>query len=228
MKYEIKGGNMPTLDIILSAGESIFTESGGMAWMRGDIKMETNTRGGLLKGLARSLSGESLFLTSYTCGSGQALITFTPEAPGAIIPVELGSGESRICQKDAFMVAEDSVSLEMHFRRKLGSGLFGGEGFILQKLTGPGLAWVEIAGEVREYTLQAGETMRVDPGHLAMYEPSVDYDIARVKGVKNILFGGEGLFLATLTGPGKVWLQTLPLSNLASKLMQYMPVKSSS
>ena len=125
------------------------------------------------------------------------------------------------------MVAEDSVSLEMHFRRKLGSGLFGGEGFILQKITGPGLAWVEIAGEVREYSLQAGETMQVDPGHIAMYEPSVNYDIQRVKGVKNILFGGEGLFLASLTGPGRIWLQSLPLSNLASKLMQYMPIKTS-
>ena len=126
------------------------------------------------------------------------------------------------------MVAEETVSLEIHFRKKLGAGLFGGEGFVLQKLTGPGLAWVEIAGEVREYALQAGETMRVDPGHIAMYEPSVNYDITRVKGVKNMLFGGEGLFLATLTGPGKIWLQSLPLSNLASKLMQYMPMKSSS
>lgn len=228
MKYDIKGGSMPTLDLFLSPGEAVFTESGGMAWMRGNINMETSTRGGLLKGLARSLSGESLFLTTYSCKDGQAMITFTPEAPGTILALELGSGESRICQKDAFMVAEESVSLEMHFRKKLGSGLFGGEGFILQKLTGPGLAWVEIAGEVREYALQAGETMQVDPGHLAMYEPSVNYDIARVKGVKNILFGGEGLFLATLTGPGKIWLQTLPLSNLASKLMQYMPVKTSS
>ncbi|MCB8966232.1 MAG: TIGR00266 family protein [Ardenticatenaceae bacterium] len=227
MQYEIKGTTMQTLDIFLSSGESVFTESGGMAWMRGNVQMETNTRGGLLKGLARSLSGESLFLTTYACKDGNAMITFTPEAPGSIIPIELGPNESRICQKDAFMVAEDSVALEIHFRKKLGAGLFGGEGFILQKLTGPGIAWVEIAGEVREYTLQAGETMQVDPGHLAMYEPSINYDITRVKGVKNILFGGEGLFLATLTGPGKVWLQSLPLSNLASKLMQYMPVKTS-
>ncbi len=228
MRYDIQGTTLQTLDIFLSAGESVFTESGGMAWMRGDVAMETNTRGGLLKGLARSLSGESLFLTTYRCNSGQAMITFTPEAPGSVMPVQLGPQESRICQKDAFMAAEDSVTLEVHFRKKLGSGLFGGEGFILQKITGPGLAWVEIAGEVREYTLQAGETMQVDPGHLAMYEPTINYDITRVKGVKNILFGGEGLFLATLTGPGKVWLQSLPLSNLASKLMQYMPVKSSS
>ena len=226
MKYDIHGTTLQTLDIHLNADESIFTESGGMAWMRGDVEMATNTRGGLLKGLARSLAGESLFLTNYKCRRGTATITFTPEAPGSIIPVPLQPSESRICQKDAFMVAEDSVSLEVHFRRKLGSGLFGGEGFILQKLTGPGIAWVEIAGEVREYSLQAGEVMKVDPGHIAMYEPSVNYDIARVKGVKNILFGGEGLFLATLTGPGRVWLQSLPLSNLASKLLQYMPLKN--
>lgn len=227
MQYEINGTTMQTLDVFLNGGESVFTESGGMAWMKGNVEMETSTRGGLLKGLARSLSGESLFLTTYSCKDGKAMVTFTPEAPGSVIPVELGPGESRICQKDAFMAAEDSITLEIHFRKKLGTGLFGGEGFVLQKLTGPGTAWVEIAGEVREYTLQAGETMKVDPGHLAMYEPSINYDITRVKGVKNMLFGGEGLFLATLTGPGKVWLQSLPLSNLASKLMQYMPIKTS-
>lgn len=226
MRYEINGTTLQTLDIFLESGESIYTESGGMAWMKGDIEMSTNTRGGLLKGLARSLSGESLFLTTYTAKAAKSMITFTPEAPGSIVPVPLGNGESRICQKDAFMVAQDSVALEIHFRRKLGSGLFGGEGFILQKVTGPGIAWVEIAGEVREYSLQAGETMQVDPGHIAMYEPSVNYDIQRVKGVKNILFGGEGLFLASLTGPGRIWLQSLPLSNLASKLMQYMPIKT--
>jgi uncharacterized protein (TIGR00266 family) len=227
MNYEIFGTTLQTLDITLSAGEAVFTESGGMAWMRGSIDMSTDTRGGLLKGLARSLAGESLFLTTYSCSGGEGIITFTPEAPGSILPVQLGPNESRICQKDAFMVAEDSIALEVHFRRKLGSGLFGGEGFVLQKLTGPGTAWVEIAGEVREYMLKPGETMKVDPGHIAMYEPSVNYDIARVKGVKNIFFGGEGLFLATLTGPGRIWLQSLPLTNLAAKLMQYMPIKTS-
>jgi uncharacterized protein (TIGR00266 family) len=227
MNYEIFGTTLQTLDITLGAGESVFTESGGMAWMRGNIDMSTDTRGGLLKGLARSLAGESLFLTTYSCSGGEGIITFTPEAPGSILPVQLGPNESRICQKDAFMVAEDSIALEVHFRRKLGSGLFGGEGFVLQKITGPGTAWVEIAGEVREYMLKPGETMKVDPGHIAMYEPSVNYDIARVKGVKNIFFGGEGLFLATLTGPGRIWLQSLPLTNLAAKLMQYMPIKTS-
>lgn len=226
MDYEIHGTTLQTLDLMMRKGDSVYTESGGMAWMLGDIEMKTDTRGGLLSGLARSLAGESLFLTTYTSRAAESKITFTPESPGSIIPVELADGQSRICQKDAFMVAETSVQLEIHFRKKLGAGLFGGEGFILQRLTGPGTAFVEIAGEVREYDLAAGQTMQIDPGHIAMYEPSVDYDITRVKGVKNILFGGEGLFLATLTGPGKIWLQSLPLSNLAAKIGRYLPQKS--
>ncbi len=226
MKYEIIGATLPSLDIFLEQGESIFTESGGMAWMRGDIRMETNTRGGLIQGLARTLAGESLFLTSYTCQGSQGMITFTPEAPGSIVPAELAAGQSLICQKDAFMAAEESVTLELYLRKKLGAGFFGGEGFILQKITGPGTAWLEIAGEVRSYTLAAGETMKVDPGHIALYEPTVQYDITRVSGVKNMLFGGEGIFLATLTGPGRIWLQSMPLSNLASKIARYLPKKS--
>ena len=226
MKYKIYGTTLQTLDIQLEAGESVFTESGGMAWMRGNVEMNTNTRGGILKGLARSLAGESLFLTTYTGKSAKSIITFTPESPGSIVPVSLAPNEHRICQKDAFMVAEDSIALEIHFKRKLGAGLFGGEGFILQKLSGPGIAWVEISGEVREYTLKPGETMRVDPGHIAMYEPTINYDITRIKGAKNILFGGEGLFIATLTGPGRIWLQSLPLANLAAKIIRYMPAKS--
>ncbi len=226
MKYEIIGATLPSLDIFLEQGESIFTESGGMAWMRGDIRMETNTRGGLIQGLARTLAGESLFLTSYTCQGSQGMITFTPEAPGSIVPAELAAGQSLICQKDAFMAAEESVTLELYLRKKLGAGFFGGEGFILQKITGPGTAWLEIAGEVRSYTLAAGETMKVDPGHIALYEPTVQYDITRVSGVKNMLFGGEGIFLATLTGPGRIWLQSMPLSNLASKIARYLPKQS--
>jgi uncharacterized protein (TIGR00266 family) len=225
MEYYITGQVMQTLDIRLQPGEAVFTESGGMAWMTGNVEMETDTRGGLLKGLGRSLAGESLFMTTYRCRSGGGMVVFTPESPGKVLDFELASGQSLICQKDAFMCAVDSVSLEMHLRKRLGAGLFGGEGFILQKVTGPGLVFVEIAGEVREYTLAAGQVMKVDPGHIALYEPTVDYDIQRVKGVKNILFGGEGLFLATLKGPGKIWLQSMPLSNLAAKIARYLPTK---
>lgn len=223
MKYEIHGEVMQAAEVTLKAGESVYTESGGMAWMQGDIEMETNTKGGLVAGLARTLAGESLFLTTYTCRSGEGLITFTPEAPGKILAFDLKDGESLICQKDSFMAAENSVKLEVHFRKKLGAGLFGGEGFILQKISGPGTVLLEVPGEVREYDLGPEETIKVDPGHIALFQPSVEYDVSMVRGVSNILFSGEGLFLGTLTGPGKVWLQTLPLANLARKLASYMP-----
>jgi len=227
MRYEIKGTLLQAVDVYLSQGESVYTESGGMAWMRGDIEMKTGTKGGLMAGLGRKLAGESLFMTTYTCRSGEGLVVFTPEAPGQVLDFHLQPGQSLICQKDAFMCAEASVKLEMHFRKKLGTGFFGGEGFILQKVTGPGAVFLEIPGEMREYTLGAGETMQVDPGHIALFEPTVSYDISTVKGVTNILFSGEGLFLANLTGPGRVWLQSLPLSNLAGKLAKYMPTKGS-
>jgi uncharacterized protein (TIGR00266 family) len=225
MEYKIHGTTMQTLDVTLSQGEAVYTESGGMAWMSGPIDMKTDTRGGLLAGLGRKLAGESLFMTTYTCTGKSAMIAFTPEAPGKIVAFPLEAGQSLICQKDSFMCAENSVELEMHFRKRLGTGLFGGEGFILQKITGPGKAFLEVAGEVRAYDLKPNQTLKVDPGHIAFYEPSVDYDLAAVRGVANALFSGEGLFLATLTGPGKVWLQSLPLSNLASKLARYLPTK---
>jgi len=225
MRYEIHGTLLQSVDVHLNKGESIYTESGGMAWMRGNIEMKTGAKGGLMAGLGRKLAGESLFMTTYTCRSDEGLVVFTPEAPGKVLDFQLEAGQSLICQKDAFMCAEASVKLEMHFRKKLGAGLFGGEGFILQKVTGPGTVFLEIPGEVREYTLTAGETMQVDPGHIALFEPTVSYDINRVKGMANVLFSGEGLFLAKLAGPGRVWLQSLPLSNLARKLARYIPAK---
>jgi uncharacterized protein (TIGR00266 family) len=225
MRYEITGSVLPSVDVYLESGESVYTESGGMAWMQGDIAMSTSTRGGLMAGLGRKLAGESLFMTSYRCNRGSAMITFTPEAPGCILAFELGSGQSLICQKDAFMAAEESVSVEMHFRKRLGAGLFGGEGFILQKISGPGVVFLEIAGDVRDYDLAPGQVMQVDPGHIALYEPSVDYDITTVKGITNALFSGEGLFLATLKGPGHIWLQSMPIANLAQKIAKYIPSK---
>ena len=225
MEYKIYGTVMQSVDVTLTRGESVYTESGGMAWMAGDIGMTTNTKGGLMAGLGRKLAGESFFMTTYTCKGEQGLVVFTPEAPGKVLPFQLGPGQSLICQKDAFMCAESSVKLEMHFRKKLGTGLFGGEGFILEKITGPGLVFLEIPGEVREYTLQPNQVLRVDPGHIAAFEPSVSYDIAMVKGLKNIFFSGEGLFLATIKGPGRLWLQSMPLSNLAGKLARYLPTK---
>jgi len=227
MRYEIHGDMLPSVDVFLQPGDSVFTERGGMAWLKGDISMETNSRGGLLKGLGRKLAGESLFMTTYAAEGSGGMVTFTPEAPGRILAFELAQGQSFIAQKDAFMAAQEGVTVEMHFRKRLGSGLFGGEGFVLERLTGPGLVLLEISGDVREYALAAGEILKVDPGHIALYEPEVDYDIVTVKGLTNVLFSGEGLFLATLRGPGKVWLQSMPLINLAAKLAQYMPSKGS-
>ncbi|MBI9048350.1 MAG: TIGR00266 family protein [Anaerolineaceae bacterium] len=226
MQYKVEGSLLQYLTISMDQGDSMYTESGGMAWMSDGINMETNTKGGLLSGLGRSLAGESLFMTTYQCAATKALIVFTPEAPGKIVDMALAPNETIICQKDAFMCAEGSVKLEMHFRKKLGAGLFGGEGFILQKVTGPGTVFMELPGEVVEYELKANQTLKVDPGHIAMFEPTVNYDIAMVKGLKNIFFSGEGLFLATLTGPGKVWMQTMPIINLAKKIAQYIPTKS--
>jgi uncharacterized protein (TIGR00266 family) len=226
MRYAISGTVLQSLEVQLDSGESMFTESGGMAWMSDGIEMDTNTRGGLMGGLGRALSGESLFMTTYTSRVQNGMITFTPEAPGKVIPIQLAPNQMIITQKDAFMCAQASVKMEMHFRKKLGAGFFGGEGFILQKLTGPGVAFLEIPGEVKEYNLVAGQILKIDPGHIAAFDPSVSYDIQMMKGLKNIVFSGEGLFLATLKGPGRVWLQTMPISNLAHKISKYIPTKS--
>ncbi|HLA45481.1 MAG TPA: TIGR00266 family protein, partial [Aggregatilineales bacterium] len=206
MEYTVKGDVIQSLEITLRAGESIYTESGGMSWMTDGIEMETSGRGGIGKMLGRMLSGESLFLTIYKATVDNAVVNFTQEALGKIIPLPMEAGNSMIVQRDAFMCAEDSVEMEMHFRQNLGTGLFGGEGFILQKITGPGIAFTEIYGEVVEYNLKPGQRLRIDPGHIAMYEPSVSYDLSRVKGIKNMFLSGEGIFLASLTGPGRVWL----------------------
>lgn len=223
MQSKIDGTVMQMLTVYLNKGESVYTESGGMAWMTGGLEMSTNTRGGLMKGLGRSLAGESLFMTTYTSTVDGAWIVFTPEAPGKIVELDLAPGQVWIAQKDAFMVAQESVDLAIHFRKRLGAGFFGGEGFILQKLTGPGKAWLEVDGETIEYTLRDNQMLKVDPGHIAAFESTVTYDIETVKGLGNILFSGEGMFLATLRGPGKIILQTMPLSNLASKIARFIP-----
>ncbi len=225
MHYNITGRVFPIVEVQLTREESVYTESGGMAWMSVGIKMSTSTRGGLVKGLGRALAGESLFMVTYTCEATAGTVVFTPEAPGRVVDISLRENQSLICQKDTFLCAEESVDIKMHFRKQLGVGLFGGEGFILQEITGPGMVFLEIPGEVVERTLAAGEKILVDPGHIAMFEPSVSYDISTVKGVKNVLFAGEGLFLATLTGPGKVWMETMPLPILANKLSKYIRPK---
>lgn len=185
--------------------------------------MDSNTRGGLLKGLGRAMSGESIFLTTYTSSQDDAEIAFGSSFPGKILPVALEPGKTLIVQKHAFLAAEDGVNLQAHFRKKLGTGFFGGEGFVLQKLTGNGMAFLEIDGDIIEKTLAPGETLQVDQGYIAGFEESVQFDITTVKGLKNKFFSGEGLFLATLSGPGKIWLQTMPFSVLADRIISLVP-----
>ncbi|MBO9338060.1 MAG: TIGR00266 family protein [Chloroflexus sp.] len=228
LRYKIIGTTMQAVILEVPAGQTVFSERGGMSWMSANVQMQTNMEGGLGGAFKRMFSGESIFMVNFTPQGGPGIIGFSAEFPGKIVPLNLGPGQTMICQKDAFMCAERSVSLDIHFRRKLGAGLFGGEGFIMQKITGPGLAFVELDGEIVEYTLEANQMLKVDTGHVAMYEPTVNFDVEIVRGFKNILFGGEGLFLTTLRGPGRVWLQTMPAMNLAKKLAQYMPTSSSS
>ncbi|MFZ4827415.1 MAG: TIGR00266 family protein [Phototrophicaceae bacterium] len=228
MKYEINGTTMPVVEITLDKGESVFTESGGMSWMDDGIEMQTNGKGGLGKMIGRALAGESLFMTTYTATRDAQQIAFVPEMPGKVIPIELKAGQSLIAQRDAFMVAQEGVEMQMHFRRRLGAGLFGGEGFIMQRLTGPGLVFVEVGGEVVKRELARGEVLKVDPGHIAMMDTEIDFDVEMVKGLGNMFLGGEGLFISKLTGPGRVWLQTMPLSNLAKAIYRFLPKSSSS
>lgn len=223
ISHVISGTTLPVVTITLKPGDRIYSSSGGMSWMTQAVEMDTNTGGGLGKMFKRAVSGESLFIVDYFVNSGEGEVAFAAEFPGKIVPIDLADGQSMIVQKDAFMCAQKSVDLDMHFRKKLGAGLFGGEGFILQRLTGPGAVFVNFDGEILMKELAAGETLRVDTGHVAMFEPTVNFDVEMLKGFKNILLGGEGLFLATLKGPGKVWLQTMPMSKLARKIAQYMP-----
>ena len=225
MEYEIKGGSFPIVICKLEKGETMKNESGSMALMTSQIKMETNTGGGILKGLGRALAGDTIFLNFYTAESDNQEIGFASGYPGKIIPLKL-NGNTIIAQKHSYLASEKDVDISIHFKKKIGRGLFGGEGFILQKFTGNGMVFLEIDGEVLEYDLEVGESILIDQGHLAAMESTVDFDIERVKGAKNMLIGGEGLFFGKLTGPGKVWIQTMPMSKLADALLPFIPTTS--
>lgn len=225
MRYEIKGDTLPVVVCQLDAGEQVVSESGAMGWMSSTVAMDTNMKGGLLKGLGRKMSGESVFLNTFTA-SAPSVIGFPSSFPGRIIARQLGEGESVICQKGGFLAGTSGINLEIAFRKKLGAGFFGGEGFILQRITGPGLVFLEFDGHVEEMTLEAGQTLKVDTGNVAMFDNSIQYDVEMQKGLKNMVFGGEGLFLTTLTGPGKVYLQSMPIASLAGRLIPYIPTSS--
>ena len=225
MEYEISGGSFPIVICTLQKGETMKNETGAMAFMTSGMNMKTNTGGGLLKGLGRALSGDTLFLNFFTAESDGEQVGFSACTPGKIIPIRLDGSNSIIGQKNAFLAAEESVDVDMYFKNKLGTGIFGGEGFILQKFTGNGMVFLEVDGEVIERDLKPGEVLLVDPGHIAAMDESIDFDIERVKGAKNILFG-EGLYFSKLTGPGKVWIQTMPISKLAESIIPFLPERT--
>ncbi len=222
MRYEISGTTMQTVSVDLDRGEQLYSQTATMAWMSDGIRMDTHTGGGLFAGLKRAMSGGGLFVTEFTADTA-GHIAFAPRFPGQILPFQLAAGQSLICRKETFLCAEKSVTLDIAWQQRIGAGFFGGEGFVLQRVTGPGTVFLDLSGEVVERVLAPGERLHVHAGHLGMQEPSIDMDIRMMRGFRNILFGGEGLFLATLTGPGKVWLQSMPIINLAEEIARYMP-----
>lgn len=218
MEAKIVGDMLPAVICKLKKGESIITENGGMSWMDDALEMKTTTNGGIMKGIGRAFAGESIFMNVYTAKEDDAEIAFSSSFPGQILEFDLKEGETIIAQKRAFLCSEKTVDIKMQFRKKLGAGFFGGEGFIMQKITGPGKVYLEIDGNVIKRELKEGEKLKVDNGYVAAMTQDVKLDIETVKGVKNILFGGEGLFVTSLKGPGTVYLQTMPVSKLASLL----------
>lgn len=220
--YEIKGGNLPVVICNVYAGETLITESGAMSWMSPNMKMETSSNGGIGKLLGRALSGDTLFQNRYTAMGGDGLIAFASSFPGEIRAVEITQDKPMVVQKSAFLASEATVNLDIFFRKKIGAGLFGGEGFIMQKLSGNGTAFIEIDGSAVEYNLGAGQEVIVDTGYLAAMDATCTMDIVTVPGVKNMFLGGEGIFNTVVKGPGKVILQTMPINNVASAIAPYI------
>lgn len=219
LDYEILGDDMQASVFRLKAGEKIRSETGSMMYMDAGIEMETSTGGGIMQGIKRKFSGESFFITTFTGGRDGSEVAFAGPYPGKIIPIEISPQNTILCQRDAFLCSSEGVDISIAFTKRLGAGFFGGEGFILQKLSGRGLLMMHSGGTVIERELEPGEELRVDTGCLVAFTESVDYDIKFVGGLKTAFFGGEGLFFAYLKGPGKVWLQTLPFSRLADKII---------
>ena len=223
MRYQIQGDTLPVVICELEDGEQMVTERGYMSWMSPNMKMDTSTNGGIGKAFGRMFSGESMFQNTYTSQGGKGLIAFASSFPGSIKAFEVRPGQEYIFQKKAFLASEAGVSLTVHFQKKVASGLFGGEGFILQRVSGNGIVFAEFDGHVVEYDLQPGQQIVIDSGYLAAMTASCQMDIQTVPGLKNMVFGGEGLFNTVITGPGHVWLQTMPISSVANALRPYFP-----
>ncbi len=224
MKYRVIGDTMPAVEVEFDApGESMYTQSGGMAWMSEGIEMATNAKGGLMKGIGRMFAGESLFMATYKAQRAGATIAFASTVAGRVLPVDVGATGGLICQKGAFLCAQEGVNLNVTFSKKFSAGLFGGEGFILQDLSGSGMAFLEVDGDMVDKDLAPGEVLKVDTGNVVAFERSVKYEVETVKGLGNIFFGGEGLFLTKLTGPGHVILQTQNIAEFAGRIARFIP-----
>ncbi|MBR5437341.1 MAG: TIGR00266 family protein [Clostridia bacterium] len=227
IRYEIEGGSLPVLICYPEDGQTLCTQSGAMSWMSPNMQMATNSGGGIKKALGRFFAGESLFMNEYTARGGDGLIAFGAALPGKIIPYEVTPGNSIIIQKSAFLAMEKGLDLSVHFQKKMGSGFFGGEGFIMQKVSGNGMVFIEIDGYCKEYELAAGERIIVDTGYLAAMTEGCGMEVQSVGGIKNALFGGEGMFNTVITGPGKVYVQSMPAVSLADRIIPYLPSVSS-
>jgi len=223
MQYKVEGAPLPVVVCDLQSGEQMITERGSMSWMSPNMKMETTSNGGIGKAFGRMFSGESFFQNLYTAQGGPGMIAFASSFPGSIRAFDITPSQPMIVQKSAFLASEVGVELSVFFQKKLGAGLFGGEGFIMQKLTGTGTAFVEIDGHAMEYTLAAGQQIIVDTGYLAAMDATCSMDVVSVPGVKNMLFGGEGVFNTVVSGPGRVILQTMPISAVAGSLQRFLP-----
>jgi uncharacterized protein (TIGR00266 family) len=232
MEHKVIGTTMPVLEMQLETSESVVAEGGELSWMTASIELHTAATGkagakGMFGAVKRAVSGGSLFMTEYTAQGSPGMVAFATKVPGQILPIEVSGDQTYMVHRGGYLCGLPGVTLEIGFQQKFSAGLFGGAGFILQKVSGDGPAWIELDGEVVDYDLAAGETLRVHPGHVGMFEASVAFELDRIKGIKNIMFGADALFLAKLTGPGKVWLQTMPLPNLAAALAPYLATDSS-
>jgi uncharacterized protein (TIGR00266 family) len=228
MEHKIIGTTMPVLEVSLQPGESVVAEGGELSWMTSSIELHTAAGGkagskGVFGAVKRAIAGGTLFMTEYSAVGGSGMVAFATKVPGHIKPLELDGNCQYMVHRGGYLCGVPDVTLEIGFQQKLGAGFFGGEGFILQRVSGSGLAWIELDGEVVEYDLPPGEVLRVHPGHVGLFDATVAFEIERVKGIKNMLFGADALFLAKLTGPGKVFLQTMPLANLAAAIARYLP-----
>ncbi len=231
MQNRILGTTMPVLEVTLDPNESVISEAGELSWMTTSIQLTTHTQfgggGGIFGVLRRVAGGASLFMTEYRAIAAPGSVSFAAKLPGHIVPVEVGAGNEYMIHRHGFLCATPQIQLSVGFQQSLGAGIFGGDGFLLQRVSGTGTAWIELSGELIVKDLQPGETLRVHPGHVGAFQACVSFQITTVPGIKNMIFGGDGIFLAALTGPGRIWLQTLPIARLAQEIMEYMPAQQS-